>query len=224
MTANPTRSSPLLRPYAGAGALLGWFAIIVEFYLVCSARLANGGSVGGGVIGLLSYFTILTNLLVAVALSVEAAGRPSRTTQFFRRPSVATGIAASIVLVDLAYSLLLRRLAHPQGLRLLSDHLLHDVLPLVYLGYWWRFVASGRFGYSNILRWAIYPLLYFIYALVRGALFDLYPYPFINVDHLGYPRVLINACAILLGFVLISTVLIGLDRLKIYRGRNTGRN
>jgi len=220
MNSNTAAPSPLLRPYAGVSALLGWFAIALQFYLMFVARLADGRSLVGGVIYLLSFFTILTNAFVATAFSLQVVGRSTRAARFFGRPSVATGIAASIVLVDIAYSLLLRHLWNPQGLRLLSDHLLHDVLPLVYLGFWWRFVAMGRFGLTDMLRWAIYPVLYFIYVLVRGALFGLYPYPFVDVGQWGYPRVLVNAAAILLGFVVISGLLIGLDRLKIYRTRH----
>jgi len=48
--------------------------------------------------------------------------------------------------------------------------------------------------------------------LLRGHLLGLYPYPFISVDRLGYPRVLLNALGILAGFVLVSLLLLGLDR------------
>jgi len=219
MTSNSAMPSPLLRSYAGVGALLGWFAIALQFYVMFAARLADGRSLVGGVIYLLSVFTILTTALVATTFSLHVRGRSTPAARFFGKPSVATGIAASIVLVDIAYSLLLRHLYHPQGLRLLSDHLLHDLLPLVYLGFWWRFVAIGRFGVADIARWAMYPVLYFIYVLLRGALFGLYPYPFVDVGQLGYPRVLLNAIAILFGFVVISGLLIGLDRLKTYRTR-----
>jgi len=219
MNASPVAPSRLLRPYAGVGAAIGWFAIALRFYLMFVTRLANGSSLIGGVIMLLSFYTILTNVLVASALSLQVLGRDTRAARYFSRPSVATGITASIVLVDIAYSLLLRHLWNPQGLHLLADSLLHDIMPLIYLAYWWRFVAIGRFALSELLRWAIYPLCYFIYALARGAIFGLYPYPFLDVGQLGYPRVLLNAIVILLGFVVISLLLIGLDRLKSGRVR-----
>lgn len=219
MTMNALAAPRWLKPYALAGALLGWFAIALQFYLVLAARVAHGAGILGGVINLLSFFTILTNLLVALAFSLQASGRATRMARFFGRPSVATGLAANIVLVDLAYSLLLRHLSHPQGLHLLADSLLHDLLPPVYLGYWWCFVARGRFGLGNLLRWAIYPVLYFTYVLVRGALFGLYPYPFVDVAQLGYARVLLNALAILLGFAAIGGGLMALDRCKGTRSR-----
>ena len=63
----------------------------------------------------------------------------------------------------------------------------------------------------------LYPMLYFAYLLLRGRLLGLYPYPFIAVDKLGYPQVLLNALGILAGFVLVSLVLLGIDRWLAHR-------
>jgi hypothetical protein len=43
-------------------------------------------------------------------------------------------------------------------------------------------------------------------------LLAVYPYPFIDVDKLGYPQVFVNAGGLLAGFVLISLVVVGVDR------------
>jgi hypothetical protein len=60
--------------------------------------------------------------------------------------------------------------------------------------------------------WVIYPLVYFAYSLLRGHVLAVYPYPFIDVEKLGYPQVFINAGGLLAGFVLIALLLIGWDR------------
>ena len=54
--------------------------------------------------------------------------------------------------------------------------------------------------------------VYFGYALWRGHLLAVYPYPFIDVDKLGYPQVFVNAGGLLAGFVLIALLVVGLDR------------
>jgi hypothetical protein len=38
---------------------------------------------------------------------------------------------------------LLRHLWHPQGWQFIADELLHDVMPLLFLGYWWFCVPKG---------------------------------------------------------------------------------
>lgn len=46
-----------------------------------------------------------------------------------------------------------------------------------------------------------YPISYLAYALVRGEWMGAYPYPFIDVPALRYPRVFANAAGLLLVFV-----------------------
>lgn len=42
-----------------------------------------------------------------------------------------------------------------------------------------------------------YPVLYFVYAMTRGALSGVNPYPFINAVELGYGQALANTLGVL---------------------------
>jgi hypothetical protein len=161
-----------------------------------------------------SYFTILTNTLVATVLTCAVAERESAARRWFLQPWVSSGIAVSIAVVGLAYSILLRHLWHPEGWQFVADELLHDVMPLLFLGYWWCCVPKGTLRLWHLPLWLTYPLVYFIYALLRGHLLGAYAYPFIDVAVLGYPQVLANAGGILVGFVLVGLLVIGLDRFR----------
>ncbi|MCK9800014.1 Pr6Pr family membrane protein [Pseudomonas sp. MAFF 302030] len=196
---------------AGA-AVLGWLGLTVQLYLILLLRWSADASLLGGLVNFFSFFTVLSNTLVATVLTCALNLRISRGQQFLLQPWVSSGIAASILLVGLAYSLLLRHLWHPQGWQWLADELLHDVMPLLFLVYWWCCVPKGKLRLRHIGVWMLYPMLYFAYLLLRGRLLGLYPYPFIAVDKLGYPQVLLNALGILAGFVLVSLVLLGIDR------------
>jgi hypothetical protein len=44
----------------------------------------------------------------------------------------------------------------------------------------------------------IWPLLWFVYTLARGALSHWYPYPFVDAATHGYGRVIVNAMLVLL--------------------------
>jgi hypothetical protein len=195
-------------------AVLGWAGLGIQLYLIFFARLSIGASLLGGLVSFFSYFTILTNTLVATVLTCAVTQRESAARRWFLQPWVSSGIAVSIAVVGLAYSLLLRHLWHPQGWQFIADELLHDVMPLLFLGYWWCCVPKGTLRLWHLPLWLIYPLVYFIYALLRGHLLGAYAYPFIDVALLGYAQVLINAGGILVGFVLIALALIGLDRLR----------
>lgn len=194
-------------------AALAWFALLLQLYLILVSRWQGEKSLLGGLDIFFSYFTVLTNILVAVVLTCAATTGDSALRRFFLRPSTQGGVAAAIVLVSIAYNLLLRNVWDPQGLQWLADELLHDVMPVVFVVYWWFCVPKGL-HWSNVWVWLLYPLAYFIYVLIRGYLIGAYPYPFIEVDRLGYLQVFGNALMVLLGFVVVSLVVVAVDRVK----------
>ncbi|MCU1761252.1 Pr6Pr family membrane protein [Pseudomonas sp. 14P_8.1_Bac3] len=212
-----------LRPAVGRGfvavaAFLGWAGLSIQLYLIFYSRWTLAASLLGGLLSFFSYFTVLTNTLVATVLTCELTSRESAARRWFLQPWVSSGIAVSIAVVALAYNILLRHLWHPEGWQWLADELMHDVMPLLFLAWWWLAVPKGTLRLRHLARWLVYPLVYFAYALLRGHLLAVYPYPFIDVDKLGYPQVFVNAGGLLAGFVVIALLVIGIDR---WRGRST---
>jgi hypothetical protein len=201
-----------VKRFVTAAALAGWVGLAIQQYLIFYSRWSSGASLLGGLINFFSFFTVLTNTLAAVVLSYALIKRESAAKRFFLAPAVSGGIAVSIAVVGLAYSLLLRHLWQPEGLQFIADELLHDVMPVLFLIYWWRCVPKGTLQLKHIGAWVIYPLVYFAYVLLRGHLLGQYQYPFIDVDSLGYPQVFVNAGGILVGFVLIALAVVGLDK------------
>ncbi|KJZ57503.1 Pr6Pr family membrane protein [Pseudomonas marginalis] len=202
-----------MKRFVAAAALAGWAGLAIQQYLIFYSRWTSGASLLGGLINFFSFFTVLTNTLAVVVLSYAWVNRDSAAKRFFLAPRVSSGIAVSIVVVSLAYNLLLRHLWSPSGFQFIADELLHDVMPVLFLIYWWRCVPKGHLRFRHIGAWVIYPLVYFAYVLLRGDLLGQYQYPFIDVSTLGYPQVFVNAGGILLGFVLIALAVVGLDRL-----------
>ena len=209
--------SVLRRRFAVVAAMLGWAGLSIQMYLIFHSRWTLGASLIGGLVSFFSYFTVLSNTLVATVLTCAVTSRESAARRWFLQPWVSSGIAVSIAVVSLAYNLLLRHLWHPEGWQWLADELLHDVMPLLFLVYWWSCVPKGRLRVGHIGLWVIYPLVYFAYSLLRGHLLAVYPYPFIDVEKLGYPQVFINAGGLLVGFVVIALLVIGLDRWRAAR-------
>ena len=201
-----------MKRFAAAAALAGWAGLAIQQYLIFYSRWSTGASLLGGLINFFSFFTVLTNTLVVVVLSYALVSRDSTAKRFFLAPPVSSAIAASIVVVSLAYNVLLRHLWSPEGFQFVADELLHDVMPVLFLIYWWRYVPKGMLRFKHIGAWVIYPLVYFAYVLLRGHLLGQYQYPFIDVATLGYPQVFVNAGGILAGFVLTALAVLGLDR------------
>lgn len=182
-----------MKRFVAVAALAGWVGLAIQQYLIFYSRWSTDASLLGGLINFFSFFTVLTNTLVVVVLSYALVSRDSTAKRWFLTPAVTSGVAASIVVVSLAYNLLLRHLWSPTGFQFIADELLHDVMPVLFLIYWWRCVPKGRLRFKHIGAWVIYPLVYFAYVLLRGHLLGQYQYPFIDVATLGYPQVFVNA-------------------------------
>ena len=202
------------KSFVATSAGLGWMTLALQFYLSLQLSIAHGKGVFGGLVMYFSFFTILTNFLVALALTASLLRVRSSVAEFFTRPGVNTGIAASIALVGIAYALLLQHLWHPEGLQLVADMLLHYVMPLLFLVYWWVAVPRGDVRWTSVFTWMLYPVLYFVYAMTRGALSGVYPYPFINAAELGYEQALANALGVLVGFIALALLLVTVERFK----------
>lgn len=201
-----------MRRFIAAAALIGWVGLAIQQYLILYSRWSIDASLLGGLVSFFSFFTVLTNTLVAVVLSYALVKRESACKRFFLAPHISSAVAVSIVVVSLAYNLLLRHLWSPEGFEFIADELLHDVMPLLFLIYWWRCVPKGLLRLKHIVLWVIYPVVYFAYVLMRGHVLGQYQYPFIDVDRLGYPQVFVNAGGILAGFVAIALAMVGLDK------------
>jgi hypothetical protein len=180
------------------GALTGWFAIMFQLFLIVENREL---SVLATVVQFFSYFTILTNILAALCCTILLRSSEGRSYSFFSRSTTLTATAVYIAVVGLTYNFVLRQLWAPQGLQRIVDELLHLVCPLLFLGFWALFVPKRELQWSAVWPWLWYPFIYLVYVLIRGALTGLYPYPFMDVNVLGYPQVLIHSVFVTLAFL-----------------------
>jgi hypothetical protein len=198
--------------WAALTALLAWFAIALQLVLVLDANLTHGKGVLATVVAFLSYFTITTNLLIAAGLTWRLLAPQTRLGHFFSHPSTTAATALYIVVVAVVYAVLLRNLSHPQGWEKAADQLLHQVVPALYLTHWAIWAPRGYLPWRSTLTWLLYPLLFLGYTLARGALIGRYPYPFMDVAKLGYPRVLVNASLLAGVFALLGLAVVAADR------------
>lgn len=193
----------LARVLSGLVALAAWSGIAIYFYALVSGPVSWSAALWT----ILGYFTVMTNLLVAVVFTGAAA-----RSDAFQSPFLIGGVLLNILLVGIVYALLLRGLRELTGGSQLANILLHQVTPLLVAIFWLAFVPKGALRWRHPLLWALYPAGYFLYALARGAIEGRYPYPFIDVAEIGLPRTLIDAALITIAFLIVGEVLVWFDR------------
>ena len=194
------------------GAVVGIAALILQLYLLLRLTAGKGGTSTAAVVEFFSYFTILSNLLAVLAYLGSLFDRGQGAASFFARPGVKTAIALYIAVVGLVYVIVLRVLWNPVGLAKLADVALHYVTPVYFLLYWLVFVDKSRLAYRDIPSWLIFPVVYAIYALARGLITGIYPYPFLEYPKLGLTRVALNIVVLVAAFAGIGALLVAAGR------------
>lgn len=194
--------SRISRGLAGVIALAALIGVGAQFH----ASLGLLGTVAETVWVELRFFTIIANLLVAVVFGGIAGGRPGFVT-----PSLLGGLTLAILLVGVVYGLRLDGLVELSGGDKVADLLLHKVTPVLVALWCLAFAPKGGLTRRDPWIWAILPLAYFAYALIRGRVEGVYAYPFLDLAKLGWLRMGAEAALMGAAFMATGFVLVGLD-------------
>lgn len=188
-----------------ATALVATSALVLQLVLIWQGSTVldetRPPDLGERLVRFVSYYTILSNALVAFSAWTMALGR-DRDTTWWRliRLNALIGIIVTFVVVQV----LLKGTYELDGLDLLADNLLHVVVPILAVVGWVAFGPRGRVRRSDVLPALVLPVLWLVYTLVRGAIVAWYPYPFLNADELGYASVAATCLGIALLFVALA--------------------
>lgn len=145
-----------------------------------------------------SYFTIQSNLIGIAALlwAATAGGKPNPRLDSFR------GAATTYLTITFVVFALLLADTDVDTAVVWVDRVLHRVIPVVMVIDWLIDPPSSPITWRRALWWLAYPLAWVTYILIRGALTDRYPYPFLDPVNGGYATVAIYCVAILVGALL----------------------
>jgi hypothetical protein len=195
-------SGTVARGAAGCIAAIAWLGLIIQ----CVSTFQGNHSAWLTLWIVFAYFTILTNLLVAVVFTALAVERTP-----MRAPWVVAGTMLSILLVGVIYGLLLHGTMELSGGSAVANVLNHMATPVLVPLFWIIFTPKGELRWWHPLVWAIYPLAYFAYSLIRGGQTGQYPYPFLDPSRDGWGQTMVSAVVIAVGFFLCSYALVALD-------------
>ncbi|WP_316823035.1 Pr6Pr family membrane protein [Pedobacter gandavensis] len=199
------------------GCVSGWFALITQFYLII---LNNDIPVIEAISRYFSYFTILTNIMVALCFTILFFDINKKENFFSLKSRTLTAVTLYIFVVGLVYNLILRFTWQPQGLQRIVDELLHLFIPVLFLIYWLVFDPKTGLKWSYAISWLIYPFAYLVFILVRGSFSGFYPYPFVDVLTLGYHKVMMNSFYLLILFLALSLLLIWIGKKLVKRDQH----
>ena len=201
----------------------GLTSAIVTFGLALQLGLSITAPPGGGafestpdrIVNFFSYFTVLSNITVAITTGLLAIRLDRRSTLF--RTLRLDGMIA-IAVTGVVFHLTLAQLQELTGWNAFADFLLHTLSPILTGLGWLLLGPRGQINRRIVPASVIAPVCWLVYALIRGALVDdrfgndYYAYPFMNVQEHGYPIVLVNVSLVAILLLGIAVGALALDR------------
>jgi len=214
----------LARPAFGLNAILAWVGVLGSLTVDATGVVIVpqfGPSYFGGhadglagsiprVIDNLSYFTIWSNILVAITTTMiyRNMNRSSQRLKVLRLSSL-----MMISVTMLVYILILAPDANPQSWNIYTDLLLHYITPPVTILVWLFFGPRKWISWKIIFSSLLIPITYILYTFARGAVIGKYPYGFINVVELGYVGAIVGTGVVLVLGLFIFLIYFIIDKL-----------
>ncbi|MEO7586686.1 MAG: Pr6Pr family membrane protein [Arachnia sp.] len=152
---------------------------------------------------LVSYFTIQSNVLVAVA-AATLVRRPDRDGPIWRVLRI--DAVLGITLTGLIHFFLLRPLLDLHGLNAVADTGLHLVVPALALIGWLAFGPRPRLTVTVVLWSLVWPVAWLGLTLLAGVVTGWYPYPFLDVAAHGLGPVLVTCAGVTVLFLLLAAI------------------
>lgn len=208
--------------FAVSAALFGWLGLVLQLMLSVQPDQAGisaiDGTAGVGAApahAILLFFSDYTHWAVLFAtLLLSYAALPAMLCPRPLPSTLMTAAAVYVTMVVAGYHFLLHDYRHVTGVPQLTGNLLHYVLPLLFLMYWWLFVVPSRAGWRQIGRWASLPLVYTAFVVLCGTYPAAYAYRYGNGETFGPVRLLVHAVAFMFAYGLIAWAVVFLDRRK----------
>ncbi len=158
---------------------------------------------------LFSYFTTDSNLITATVLilATVAIWRNKAFGSWFRY--LRGSAVVYMIITAVVYQVLLAD-ANPDDW---DNIMLHRIAPAFVLLWYILFPSAKSVSVRQANWWLVFPVAWTVYTLIRAAVIDWYPYPFLNPAEVnGASGVAIHMVGIALGFVIVSQIVAWVSR------------
>ncbi len=217
-----TQPSATARRAYAVNAVIAWLGVVATlvlsglgWYREVPVEAGLYGDTPDGIAGVLSrltdtlsYFTIWSNVVVAVSATLLLQ-RPWRDT--VTRRVLRLDALLMITITAIVYQVLIAPSVDVEGWSLLTDPILHIITPLVTVVVWAVWGPRDWISARLVPLALIVPLAWITWMLARGAVVDSYPYGFANVTELGYASVSLTLAVILVFGMLVATTFWAID-------------
>jgi len=156
-------------------------------------------------LSLFKYFTIQSNILVAVYFILLLSGK-YKDSKLFK--DLFGTVFISISVTGFVFATYLEWTYVSHGLYKWSSFFNHYVSPILVIVYLIKNRLNFNFEKKNIKLWLIFPVTYLVFLLVFGAITNDFIYPFFQIDEIGVLWFIIDIIVLILFFFGLSFLLV----------------
>lgn len=207
--ARQSKGDTKARAWFGLTALAVFAGIIIQVLVSANANDGDFHTAAGRVFNVFCFFTIQSNLIVGFTCLLLAMN-PNRSATVFKVFRL-TGLVA-ITITGIVFHAVLAKLLDLESWGLVANNLVHTVVPVMAVVGWFAFGPRGLTSRRVMWISVLFPVCWLIFVLIRGPIVHYYPYPFVDVIHLGYARVLINCVWVALLYLAVAAGAATLDK------------
>ena len=203
----------------GLGLILTVFNVYPPVEVQPNSLGVNPDGVAGLVgraVDSLSYFTNLSNVIVAIVFTMLARNPDRRGAVW---SAVRMDSLVMISITGLIYAIVLAPDAQVEGLDIIVNSIKHYIVPVMTVLLWLLLGPRRQLTFISVFTALAIPIAWAGYTLIRGEFIAAYPYGFLNVVAYGLPAVLVNIAGVAALGVVLGLLFWGIDRVLGSRQR-----
>jgi len=170
----------------------------------------------GRVVDSLSYFTNLSNVIVAIVFTMLARNPDRRGAVW---SAVRMDSLVMISITGLIYAIVLAPDVQVEGLDIIVNSIKHYIVPVMTVLLWLLLGPRRQLTFISVFTALAIPIAWAGYTLIRGEFIAAHPYGFLNVVAYGLPAVLVNIAGVAALGVVLGLLFWGIDRVLGSRQR-----
>lgn len=177
----------------GLTAGLVLVGVVIQLLVTANLDGERFASTTERLLNVFTFFTIQANLLVGITsfMLFRNPKRLSNTFWGFRLSSI-----VAIAITGIVYHAVLASQFDMSGWAAVANQILHTWVPIMAVLGWIVYGPRGHLNPLVIRLSLVFPVVWLLFTLIRGAIIDWYPYSFLRVSEIGYLSVGLNVIVI----------------------------